>query len=137
MSWAAIDLASLTGIAKPIPMLPLWEDEPVEDPSEAMAELIPTSWPAGLTRAPPLLPGLIAALVWIALVTTGSVVGAWPRGSVEGSVVVVTGRLRALTMPVVTVPARPRGLPTAMTWSPTFKVAASPRAMAFRSVGAL
>ena len=27
ISWLAIDLASLTGIAKPIPMLPLWVDE--------------------------------------------------------------------------------------------------------------
>ena len=33
---------------------------------------MPTSWPLALTRAPPLLPGLIAASVWIALVTTGS-----------------------------------------------------------------
>ena len=37
-----------------------------------MAELTPISWPPALTRAPPLLPGLMAALVWIALVTTGS-----------------------------------------------------------------
>ena len=53
-------------------MLPLWEDELSEDPREAMAEVIPISWPLALTRAPPLLPGLIAALIWIALVTTGS-----------------------------------------------------------------
>jgi hypothetical protein len=51
--------------------------------------------------------------------------------------VVVPGRFRALMMPVVTVPARPRGLPTAMTWSPTLRVFASPRAMGFRSVGPL
>src|ERR1035437_4993001 len=98
-----------------------------------IAELIPISWPLALTRAPPLLPGLIAALVWIALVTTGS--EDWAVGSVDWSVV-VTGRFRALTMPVVTVPARPRGLPTAMTWSPTLMVLASPRAMALRSLGA-
>src|SRR5664280_1591563 len=40
-------------------------------------------------------------------------------------------------MPVVTVPARPSGLPTAMTGSPTFRRLASPRAMALRSLGAL
>src|SRR5664279_3073206 len=98
-------------------MFPLWVDEPSEDPREAMAELIPISWPLALTRAPPLLPGLIAALVWIALVTTGSA-DCWALGSVDWSVV-VTGRFSALMMPVVTVPARPSGLPTAMTWSPT------------------
>ena len=49
---------------------------------------------------------------------------------------VVTGRLRALTMPVVTVPARPSGLPTAMTGSPTAIVSESPMATGVRSLGA-
>src|SRR5450631_3468855 len=117
-----------------MPMFPLWEDDPAEDPREAMAELIPISWPLALTRAPPLLPGLIAALVWIALVTTGAA-DVWALGSVDWSV--VTGRFSALTMPVVTVPARPSGLPTAMTWSPTLMVLASPRTMGLRSLGPL
>src|ERR1039458_6573858 len=111
-------------------MFPLWVDEPSEDPSEAMAELIPISWALALTRAPPLLPGLIAALVRIALVTTGSA-DVWALGSVDWSVV-VTGRFSALTMPVVSAQARPSGVPTAMTWSPTLMVLASPRAMGLR-----
>src|SRR5450631_4862694 len=99
ISCSAIGLASSTGIAKPMPMLPLWSDEPRDEPREAMAELIPISWPLALTRAPPLLPGLIAALVWMAFVTTGSA-DCWLKGSVDWAAV-VTGRLRALTIPVV------------------------------------
>ncbi len=37
-----MDLASLAGIAKPMPMLPLWPP-PAEDPSEVIALLMPTS----------------------------------------------------------------------------------------------
>ena len=37
-----------------------------------MELLIPMSLPSALTRAPPELPGLIAADVWMAFVTTGS-----------------------------------------------------------------
>src|SRR5580765_1864562 len=136
MSWSAIALASRTGMAKPIPMLPAW---PLPWDSEAMAELMPTSWPEALTRAPPLLPGLIAALVWIALVTTGSVVCCdCPNGSVGSCWLcppVVTGRLRALTIPVVTVPARPSGLPMAMTGSPTLSASESPTATGVRPDG--
>ena len=40
ISCSAIDLASLTLIAKPIPMLALWEDEPLKDLNEAMTEWI-------------------------------------------------------------------------------------------------
>jgi hypothetical protein len=40
ISCSAIDLASLTLIANPIPMLALWEDEPLEDLNEAMPEWI-------------------------------------------------------------------------------------------------
>src|SRR6188472_2738783 len=99
MSCLAIEVASLTGIAKPMPMLPDWP--PDDEPSEAMAELMPMSWPLALTRAPPLLPGLIIAEVWIALVTTVSDwVWVCPLGSAWGllSASVVTGRLSALTM---------------------------------------
>ncbi|MNC90218.1 hypothetical protein D3C83_62910 [compost metagenome] len=39
-------------------------------------------------------------------------------------------RLRAEMMPVVTVPPRPNGLPTAMTQSPTFALSESPNATA-------
>ena len=34
MSWSAIDLASLTGMANPMPMLPVWL--PADEPSEAI-----------------------------------------------------------------------------------------------------
>jgi hypothetical protein len=40
ISCSAIDLASLTLIAKPIPMLALREDEPPKDLNEAMTEWI-------------------------------------------------------------------------------------------------
>ena len=77
------------------------------------------------------MPGLIAADVWMALVTTGSV-WVWSGRVVRSRLalaLVVTGRLRALTMPVVTVPARPSGLPTAMTGSPTARSSESPTAI--------
>jgi hypothetical protein len=40
ISCSAIDLASLTLIAKPIPMLALWENESLKDLNEAMTEWI-------------------------------------------------------------------------------------------------
>ena len=46
MSWSAMDLASLTGIAKPMPMLPLWLPWP--PPSEAIELLMPISSPFGV-----------------------------------------------------------------------------------------
>ena len=49
-----------------------------QEPSDAMDELIPTSRPSEVTRAPPELPGLMAAEVWMALVTTVSE-PLWPR----------------------------------------------------------
>ncbi len=59
IAWAT-SLARLPGMAKPTPMLPSpW-------PEVAIAVLMPTTWPARLTSAPPELPGLIAASVWIA-----------------------------------------------------------------------
>ena len=71
-----------------------------------------------LTSAPPELPGLIAASVWMASSTVF-----W----LPVSPVVDTGRLSALTMPVVTVPARPSGEPTAITGWPTRRLADDPR----------
>ena len=105
-----------------------------EEPSVAIEELMPTSWPLALTSAPPLLPGLIAARgldrvghdglarLLLALAERVLLLGC-PPGSV------VTGRFSALTMPVVTVPARPSGLPTAMTGSPTLSASESPSAI--------
>ena len=54
------------GMAKPTPMLPPWS-EAICEPSEAIAELTPTTWPWRLTSGPPELPGLIAASVCTAL----------------------------------------------------------------------
>ena len=58
------------------------------------------------TSAPPELPGLIAALVWIAFGSTTPL----PSGS---------ERLSALTMPSVTLELSPSGLPIAIAMSPT------------------
>ena len=52
-----IDLAMLTGMAKPMPMLP---PELLK-----IAELMPISSPLRLTSAPPEFPGLIDASVWM------------------------------------------------------------------------
>src|SRR6476646_9121978 len=98
-----MDFASLTGIAKPMPMLPLWL--PLElCPSEAIELLMPMSSPLPLTSAPPELPGLIAADVWMALVTTSSPDDCCWAGGDLVDVPVLTGRWRAEMMPVVTVP---------------------------------
>ena len=78
---------------------------------------------------------MIAASVWIALVITESLPplsAPWPSEAA-----VVTGRFRALTMPVVTVSARPSGLPTAITGWPTASLLESPSEAGLRSVGGL
>jgi hypothetical protein len=69
-----------------------------------MAALMPTRLPSMSTSAPPELPGLIAASVWM-----------------KFSKVLMPKRLRpvALTMPWVTVCPTPKGSPTASTTSPT------------------
>ncbi len=128
---------SPTGIAKPMPMLPAW---PWPELREAIEELMPTRAPVASTSAPPLLPGLIAALVWIALVTTTSLSCAAAGSSVRPccwpvTACVVTGRSRALTMPVVTVPDSPSGLPRAMTGSPTDSDPLCARVIGVRSDG--
>ncbi len=90
---------------------------------------------------------MIAADVWMALVTTWSeALGCcwapgmrpwpcWPCGL--SAACVVTGRLSALTMPVVTVPDRPSGLPMAMTGWPTTTCDESPMDIGTRSLGGL
>ena len=67
------------GMAKPTPMLPPWDVVPWA--SEAMAVLMPTTSPSALMSAPPELPGLMAASVWMASMTAvsdGSACGAPP-----------------------------------------------------------
>ena len=79
---------------------------------------MPITWAEVLTRAPPLLPGLIGALVWIA---PGSVAAAEPCA--VGS---VTARSVAEMIPWVTLPDRPSGLPIASTTSPACAWSESP-----------
>ena len=62
--WSTIGMTSSIGIAKPTPMLPL--SPPALWPAVAIEALMPTTLPFRSTSAPPLLPGLIAASVWIA-----------------------------------------------------------------------
>ena len=92
------------GIANPIPGAAL----PPGSGSVAASVGIPTTCPSRSTSAPPLLPGLIGALVWI---TFGSTT---PLGS-------PTARPRALTIPSVTELRRPSGFPIAIPMSPTRK----------------
>ncbi len=84
------------GIAKPMPSMPAWRP--------AMALFRPTSLPVASTSAPPELPKLIAASVWMKF--SKVVTPSWPRPV-------------ALTMPCVTVWPSPSGLPIASTGSPT------------------
>src|SRR5450759_1588030 len=94
--------ATLIGIAKPIP----WADP-------ATAVSIPTTAPVTSTRGPPLLPGLMAASVWM-------------RSS-RRPLVSVIERSSPDTTPVVTVPGYwPSGSPTAITVCPTWRVDESP-----------
>jgi hypothetical protein len=112
MKSAIAFLMLLIGMAKPRPMLP-----PVE---EAIQVFMPMTSPWMFTRAPPELPLLIEASVWMKSLI-------FPSGPPE--------RLTALTMPAVTEDTRPRGLPIAMAQSPTRTVEESPRAWRRRCLG--
>src|SRR5437879_2770366 len=81
---------------------------------------MPTTSEARSTSAPPELPGLIGALVWIA---SGSVAPPGPS---------LTTRPRALTMPEVTLPSRPSGLPMARTVAPGSSFDESPNFAGWR-----
>src|SRR6478752_1274481 len=91
---------SLTGTASP-------------RPTPATAVLTPTIRPRPSASAPPLFPGLGAASVWITSSTT--------RPDFVGN-----DRPSPDTMPAVTLPARPSGLPTATTSWPTRRSSARP-----------
>src|SRR5664279_1043134 len=116
-------------MAKPTPMEPPWP--PAVEDSEAIAELMPVACPLMSTSGPPELPGLMAASVWMSLITVSWLVP-WPGsccccGCRCWSELVRTGRLRAETMPEVTVADRPSGDPTATTPCPIFRSADVPR----------
>ena len=80
--------------------------------------LMPMTAPLASTSAPPELPGLIGASVCTALMTALVSLPSPARR---------TGRSSALTMPLVTVPARPSGEPMATTGSPTTTSSELPR----------
>ena len=81
---------------------------------DTIAVLIPTRLPALSTRAPPLLPGLTAASVWM-------------NDSILNSLLLSGMDLPfALTMPAVTVERRLYGLPIASTHSPRRSLSESP-----------
>ena len=92
--------ASSMGMAKPMPS---YCDE------EIFAVFMPMTSPLWLTRAPPELPGFMAASVWMRLSVLLSM---------------VTDLFSPLIMPCVVVPANswPRGLPMAMAVSPSAMV---------------
>jgi hypothetical protein len=93
-SWRPIATTVLEGIAKPMPV------------SSAPSVGRPMTAPRRSTSAPPLLPGKIGAEVWISP----------PSITLELSCSV---RLSAETMPWVTLPRRPSGLPSASTTCPS------------------
>src|SRR5690606_40328548 len=103
MSWLAMLVARSIGIAKPSPMLPDMPPGRV-----AIEDVMPITSPCASKSGPPELPGLIAASIWIAFVTDVLC---------EVCDEAATGRSSAEMMPVVTVLARPSGLPTAITGS--------------------
>ena len=82
--------------------------------------LIPTTRPVESASAPPELPGLRAASVWMTFSTSRLA-----RPSREA-----IDRPSADTTPAVTVPANPSGLPIAMTSWPTLSREASPNGAA-------
>ena len=105
--WSSTILAVDTGMAKPMPI------EPPE--REKIAVLMPTRLPLASTSAPPELPGLMAASVWM-----------------KFSKVLMPKPVRpsADTMPPVTVCPTPNGLPIASTTSPTCSASDEPKLIA-------
>ncbi len=83
-----------------------------------IAVLMPTRRPSTSTSAPPLLPGLMAASVWMK----------------SSSVALPVTRSLPLTMPCVTLCVMPKGLPTASTMSPTASSSLSAKVIAGRSL---
>src|SRR3954463_4536211 len=88
---------------------------PTDPPDgEKIAEFTPTTLPCESNRGPPELPRLIGASVWMK--------------SSYGPALML--RLRAETMPAVTVEPMPNGSPIAITQSPTWAWSLSPNLVA-------
>ena len=105
ISCVAIERTVFDGIEKPTPSFP--------PESLRICALTPTTWPCAFRSGPPELPWLIAASVWTESLMVNPF-GAW------------IARCSALTIPLVTVSSRPKGLPIATTPSPTCRSAESP-----------
>src|SRR2546421_4916041 len=101
MSWGTMRCTVLAGMAKPTPLAGL-----LNSGSIAVSVGTPITRPLRSRSAPPLLPGLMAALVWMA-----------PR-ICPPPLPSLTVRSRALTRPPVAVPTMPSGLPRATTLWP-------------------
>ena len=104
-------LASDEGKAKPMPMLP--------PEGEKIAVLMPTTLPSMSNIGPPELPRLMAASVWMKSSYGPELMSRW----------------RAETMPAVTLPPRPKGLPMAITQSPILALSLSPHSTKGNGVG--
>ena len=126
-------------MAKPTPMLPDCEPSELVPPALAMATFTPISSPLLLSSAPPELPGLIDASVWMTgseivpdallllllragtalvgeveverVLASAAAVSESPFGAADDAMLML--RFSALTMPSVTVPERPSGAPMA------------------------
>jgi hypothetical protein len=99
----------LLGMAKPMPMLP--------PPGARIAVLIPISSPLRFSSAPPELPRLIEASVWMKFSSPSRFRPLRPRAEI---------------MPEVAVWPRPNGLPTATAKSPTRSLSESAMAICVR-----
>ena len=98
LSCGTTDLTVSIGTAKPTPEL-------ASVPLVAIWELTPITRPSSSSSGPPELPGLMAASVWM-MPEIVKPLGAW------------ISRPSADTMPLVTVPWSPNGLPMAIAGSP-------------------
>ena len=116
MACCMMGLAMLMGMAKPMPCAP-----------PATAVLMPMTSPFASTSAPPELPGLMAASVWMRLRSERCC-------PVPHASSTTTSRPRALTTPLVTLVVKvPRGLPMASDSWPGLSADESPMLAAGRS----
>ncbi len=123
MIWSATVRTMDDGMAKPMPAAA----SPFRPGSDAARVGIPMTSPSRSTSAPPLLPGLMAAEVWIML---GMVAPVPPVPDVS-----LTVRPVAETIPWVTLEDSPSGEPIASTICPTCTSEESPNLAGRRPSG--
>ena len=123
---SVINFTSLDGIPKPIPSA-----ETLFDALAIFDSLIPISLPSLLISAPPLLPGLIAASVWITV---------WFQSLTPSpSISIGIWRFTAETIPLVTVfdKVTSNGDPIAKAVSPTAILSLSAKSIVVLTLSAL